>query len=139
MARKSGFIYPQAVPGRQRAEPSVAVILQLQIMRERLLDNYQRLLEEIVFVRENSRENTKANKANQRILRSIEANHVLSILYRESDYVDDKALNDINMKRKFGPNHIIPTKIARMIAQNDDILAVISRVQRIVTAGCAYG
>ncbi len=114
--------------------------LQHTALRMGLAANYERLLKEMVFAQVTSPDR-KTLLAHQRLLLTQDSSNLLSILHKESDYVCENARLTVGIQRAFEDGKITQTQLARnMTASNNaDLLAAISRVQRIVEAGEAHG
>jgi hypothetical protein len=81
----------------------------------------------------------KLVKAHRRTLASFGAFQVMSIVHKESEHVCDGARAVTSMPRSFESGQLNPTQLARLLTGNTgDLLAAISRMQRIIEAGQAY-
>jgi len=100
--------------------------------------NYANCLERIVFPQDTGIGDRKLLRSFRKTLSSTEASVVLSLLHKESDFVTDEERHAAGLQRSFENGRINPTQLARRLCDPDDLLAGISRMQRIVEAGAAY-
>jgi hypothetical protein len=103
--------------------------------------NYVRLLNEMVFCSSTLIEgNRKIIRYFKNLLQSYEANTVLSILWRESEYVTEDDLAYDSHSKLFLENPLTTYRLAvHLSPTKNDVAATNSRVRLIVKAGLAFG
>jgi hypothetical protein len=121
--------------------PASLVTIRRQELCRSFSANYTRLLNEFVFVSGATAGNDrKTIKSFKRALDSLEANKILSILWRESPYVTDDELSYDGHVKLFSETSLTCYCLAVHLASSkNEVAATNSRVRLIVAAGAAFG
>jgi hypothetical protein len=130
-----GFAPPSLNPGP-------VVTIRMQEVCRSLSANYTRLLREIVFTQSTTQgeRNRKMLRSFKRVLAADEANTVLNILWRESDYVTEDELSYDGFIKLFGEHPLTSYHLAVYLAgDKTEVAATNSRVRSIVAAGVEFG
>src|SRR5580658_11312436 len=133
---------PPSSTGAVKAVPKVSetvTTLRYGAFRLAQAANYINLLARMVFSIQIGLNDKKLIRAHQRLLVTFGAYQVMSIVHKESELVCDGARAVARIPRSFDPGRVNPTQLARLLSgTNGDLLAAISRMQRIVEAGQIY-
>jgi hypothetical protein len=102
--------------------------------------NYLELLEEYVFTQPNVDRTTKKMAAqNERLLKSLSANRVLLILWKESSYIAASDLDELKKGRSFDGEITVHALAVALAESPADVAALNSRIRSIALAGEAFG
>ena len=128
-------------PASQSLRQSALITIRMQEISRSLSGNYSRLLNEVVFVPgATTGEDRKTVKTFKRTLEGLEANTVLSVLWRESPYITHHELSYDGHTKLFNETPLTCYCLAVHLASSKhEVAATNSRVRLIVAAGAAFG
>jgi len=127
-------------PASQSLSPASLITIRMQEICRSLSANYTRLLNEVVFVSGvTTGDDRKTIRAFKRTLDGLEANTVLSILWRESPYITDNELSYDGHAKLFSETPLTCYCLAVHLASSkNEVAATNSRVRLIIAAGAAF-